>query len=109
MKRRVLYCLGAIGAIFLTTLLPASAQSPTVNLQISPLPIQLTTPPGTSTGADLRVRNGGNQDVTLKASLKTFTAEGEDGHVALHEPKPSDTYLSWVHLDKTNFNAPAGQ
>jgi hypothetical protein len=86
-----------------------SAQSPQVNLQISPLPIQLTTRPGTSVGADLRVRNGGSQDVTLKASLKTFTTEGENGHVALHEPKASDTYLSWVHLDKTSFDAPAGQ
>jgi hypothetical protein len=95
-------------AIFFTAV-ATHAQSPQVNLQISPLPIQLTTKPGTSTAADLRIRNGGSQDVTLKASLKTFTAEGEDGHVALHEPTPADTYLSWVHLDKTTFNAPAGQ
>lgn len=79
-----------------------------LSIEISPLPIKLTAKPGKSVSADLRVRNSGDKPETLKVSLKTFTAEGPDGHVVLHDPTPSDTYLNWVHFDKTEFSAPAG-
>jgi hypothetical protein len=86
----------------------APSQSPGLNIEISPLPIELTAKPGTSVTKDLRVRNSGTADEQLKVSLKTFRAEGPDGHVVLREPTPLDDYVKWVSFDKTNFNAPAG-
>jgi hypothetical protein len=86
-----------------------SAGSNGINIEISPLPIDLNAKPGTTISTDLRVRNGGSQPETLKASLKTFTAEGPDGHVVLHEPAPNDDFIKWVSFDKSVFVAPPGQ
>lgn len=85
------------------------AASPPVNLEISPLPILLNTKPGTTTGADLRVRNAASTDVVLKTSVKTFTVEGPEGKVVFHNPGPADEFVKWISFSKTTFNAPAGQ
>lgn len=92
--------------------LAATAQQTTtepLSIEISPLPIKLTVKPGNSVSTDLRVRNSGTQPETLKVSLKTFTAEGPDGHVVLHNPTPNDSFINWVHFDKTQFLATPGQ
>jgi hypothetical protein len=80
-----------------------------LNVEISPLPIELEAKPGTTTTTDLRVRNSGTQPETLKASLKTFSAEGADGHIVLHDPTPADEFVKWVSFDKNVFIAPPGQ
>jgi hypothetical protein len=80
-----------------------------INIEISPLPIELNAKPGTSTSTDLRVRNAGPASEKLKASLKTFTAEGADGHLVLHDPGPNDEFTQWVSFNKTVFDAPPGQ
>ena len=111
---RTLYFFSALLLLLLNFIPPALAQSPSppvpgLNVEISPLPIDLTTKPGTSVSADLRVRNAGSTTAKLKVSLKTFSAEGADGHVVLRDPKPSDDFLNWVSFDRTTFDAPAGQ
>jgi hypothetical protein len=95
--------------------LPTLAQSTTqpqspagINIEISPLPIQLSAKPGTTVSADLRVRNSGSLPETLKASIKTFSAEGADGHVVLHDPGPNDEVTKWVSFSKQTFIAPPG-
>jgi hypothetical protein len=80
-----------------------------INIQISPLPIELKAKPGTSTSTDLRVRNASSSAQTLKVSLRTFTQEGPEGEVILHDPTPADEHLKWVSFDKPTFNAPPGQ
>jgi hypothetical protein len=95
------------GMLFTPT--SALAASPGLNVEISPLPISLNAKPGTTVSTDLRVRNSGSSPETLKVSLKTFSAEGPDGHVILHDPSPSDDFLKWVSFSKTVFNAPPGQ
>src|SRR6266576_1550735 len=104
--------LTALTSSFLS--LPVLAQTTAQNnqgikVEISPLPIELDAKPGTTTTTDLRVRNGGTQPETLKASLKTFSAEGPDGHVVLHDPTPADDFTKWVSFDKTTFTAQPGQ
>jgi hypothetical protein len=86
-----------------------SANEQGLNIEISPLPIELTVKPGSTTTTDLRVRNSGTQPEQLKASLKTFEAEGADGHIVLHDPTPADDFTKWVSFDKTVFTAPPGQ
>jgi hypothetical protein len=87
---------------------PSSTPQPGLNIEISPLPIELTAKPGTTVAKELRVRNSGTADEQLKVSLKTFSAEGPDGHVVLRDPTPLDDYVKWVSFDKNSFNAPAG-
>ncbi len=116
---RITNKVSAFGLVILCILgsatLPAHAQSKPqpqtaagINIEISPLPIQLSAKPGSTVSADLRVRNSGSLPETLKASIKTFTAEGADGHVVLHDPAVADQVTRWVSFDKSVFNAPPG-
>ena len=75
---------------------------------ISPLPILLKTKPGTSIGTDLRVNNPSTHTEQLKVELKTFTQDGPNGTVILHDPTPADDFLNWVSFSKTVFDAPPG-
>jgi hypothetical protein len=47
--------------------------------------------------------------VQLKASIKTFSVQGSDGHIVFHNPGPSDDFVHWINFDRSVFNAPAGQ
>src|SRR5438309_11039178 len=75
----------------------ALAQTPTegINLQISPLPIELSTKPGTSVTKDLRVRNGGSQDEQLQLRLLSVS-EDSSGNVHLNNPGPAAEWVHWV-------------
>jgi hypothetical protein len=86
------------------------AQTPTdgINLQISPLPIELITKPGTSTGSDLRVRNVGTKTEKLQVRLLAVS-EDNNGQVHLTNPKPSDEWTHWVSFDRPVFDAPSNQ
>jgi hypothetical protein len=94
--------------------LPALAATPQpttatgINIEISPLPIQLDAKPGTTVSADLRVRNSGTLPETLKASIKTFNAVGPNGTITLHDPSPNDEVTKWVSFSKQTFEAPPG-
>jgi len=78
-----------------------------INLQISPLPIELTTKPGTSTGSDLRVRNAEDQDEKLQVRLLAVS-EDNNGNVHLSNPGPTDEWVKWVSFSRNSFDAPAG-
>jgi hypothetical protein len=92
---------------------PSSARAQAVTTpgfaaEISPLPILLETKPGTSVSTDLRVNNPSTHDEQLRVELKTFTQEGPNGNVVIHDPTPADDYINWVSFSKTVFNAPPG-
>jgi hypothetical protein len=95
---------------FLLLPLTASALTPTEgnNLQISPLPIELTTKPGTSTSADLRVRNAGSQPERLQIRLLKVT-EDDNGGVHLTPPGKTDDWANWVSFSRNVFDAPPNQ
>jgi hypothetical protein len=95
---------------FLLLPLTASALTPTegINLQISPLPIELTTKPGTSTSADLRVRNAGSQPERLQIRLLKVT-EDDNGGVHLTPPGKTDDWANWVSFSRNVFDAPPNQ
>src|SRR5579862_3162982 len=79
-----------------------------INLQISPLPIELNVQPGSSTTTDLRVRNAGSQPDRLQLRLLKVT-EDDNGVVHLERPGPTDDWTQWVSFGQTVFDAPAGQ
>jgi hypothetical protein len=88
--------------------LAQSAGSSGFAAQISPLPILLDAKPGTSVSSDLRVNNPSTTDEKLKVVVKTFSQDGPNGTVNLHDPAASDTFVNWIHFSKTEFDAPAG-
>jgi hypothetical protein len=104
---------GIIAGIIITVGLtpPAHAQSTSTagfSAAISPLPILLNAKPGESVSTDLRVNNPSTHDEKLKVVVKTFTQEGPNGTVALHDPTPADNFISWISFSKTSFDAPPG-
>jgi hypothetical protein len=95
------------------TLIPPShahAQTSTdgINLQISPLPIELNTKPGSSISSDLRVRNVGNKPEKLQVRLLAVS-EDDNGEVHLTNPSPTDEWVRWVSFDRQTFDAPSNQ
>jgi len=89
---------------FVLLSLPAHAQSE-LNISTSPLPISLSTKPGSSISADLRVKNSGSQTTKLKVSLMKFEAYGVNGEPKVLDRAPGDDYFDWVHFSKTTFDA----
>jgi hypothetical protein len=79
-----------------------------INLQISPLPIELNTKPGTSVSSDLRVRNIGTKTEKLQVRLLAVF-EDDNGEVHLTNPKPSDEWVKWVSFNRQVFDAPSNQ
>jgi hypothetical protein len=88
---------------------PSSSTAPPegINLQISPLPIELKTKPGTAINTDLRVRNAGSSLERLQVRLLSVS-EDDNGQVHLTNPKATDEYTKWVSFDRPVFEAPAG-
>jgi hypothetical protein len=88
--------------------LAQSVSAPGFAASISPLPILLSVKPGNSVSTDLRVNNPSAQDERLKVVIKTFTQDGANGSITLHDPAPADTFVDWISFSKTEFDAPPG-
>lgn len=82
---------------------PVWAQEAGIRLSTSPLPINLTTKPGSTATTDLRVRNSGSQTETLKVGLLTFSAEGQTGAPKLRERQAGDDFFDWVTFSEDTF------
>jgi hypothetical protein len=111
MARKIFAALFSLSLIITNLLVPlAHAQTPTegINLQISPLPIELTAKPGTSTSTDLRVRNVGTKTEKLQVRLLAVS-EDNNGQVHLTNPSSTDEWVKWVSFDRQVFDAPSNQ
>lgn len=97
-----------LAGAFVPAVLAQSAPGSGFSAQISPLPILLNAKPGTSVSTDLRVNNPSSANEKLKVLVKTFTQDGPDGTVNLHDPTGADTFINWIHFSKTEFDAPPG-
>ena len=101
--------LAAAGVILYPS--PALAQSvPSSGFSaaISPLPILLDVKPGNSVSTNLRVNNPSAKDEKLKVVVKTFTQDGPNGTVTIHDPTPADDFVNWISFSRTTFDAPPG-
>lgn len=100
--------LGVVG-LFVLTAHPAaaatSAPAQGFNVLTSPLPIKLTTQPGSTVTTELRLKNQGTAPETIKVGLMKFGAQGDLGRPDLFDLTPKDTYASWVHFDPEQFVA----
>jgi hypothetical protein len=110
MRRQLLLAV-AVAEFSLAMIAPrveAKAPAQGISLQISPLPIILSTKPGTSAETDLRVRNAGSEPEQLQVHLLAVK-EDDNGQVHLTEPQASDDWVHWVSFSPRQFNAPPGQ
>lgn len=87
---------------------PLTAATPGINLEISPLVVDLSTTPGNSVSTDLRIRNSGSIQERLKVSLMKFSAEGENGTPVLLDRQSGDDYFDWTSFSPSSFDAPPG-
>lgn len=97
--------------IVLASVSPAFAQTvstPGFAASISPLPILLNTKPGNPVSTNLRVNNPSAHDEKLKVVVKTFSQDGPNGNVTLHDPTAADEFVSWISFSRTEFDAPPG-
>lgn len=90
---------------------PLWAQSENVglNLVISPLPIILNAPPGATTSAQLRVKNGGESPEKLEVGLMKFSAFGDEGQPRLMDREANDNYFDWVTFSEKEFTLNPGE
>jgi hypothetical protein len=105
----LLYSPPALAAQISAAPSPITTPTPSegINLQISPLPIELNTKPGSSISTNLRVRNAGSSAETLQVRLLSVS-EDNNGQVHLTNPKSTDEYVKWVSFDRSVFSAPPG-
>lgn len=84
-----------------------AAESKSLNLVTSPLPISLSVLPGTNVTTDLRIKQSGPVTERLKVTLMKFSAFGDEGKPRLLDRGPGDDYFDWVKFDKPAFDAPS--
>jgi Fn3-like domain len=85
------------------------AQSSGLSLLTSPLPILMKTTPGVPVTTDIKLRNTGTEEETLKITLMKFEAYEESGKPALMEAEPTDEFLKWVKFSEDTFKVAPGE
>jgi hypothetical protein len=96
-----------VGQLIAPGLARAAEVNRPLNLIVSPLPINLSTDPGTVTSTNIRVKQGNPETEKLQVSLMKFSAFGSAGKPRLADRGPNDDYFDWVKFDKTTFDAPS--
>ena len=87
----------------------SQAQSSGLSLLTSPLPIIAKTTPGVPVTTDIKIRNTGTGEETLKVSLMKFEAYEDTGKPALLDPEPSDEFIKWVSFSENTFKVATGE
>ncbi|HEY6736424.1 MAG TPA: hypothetical protein VI322_01780, partial [Candidatus Saccharimonadia bacterium] len=107
MKRGLLVLLLGLALSFGTgSAWAVAADAKPLNLVTSPLPINLTTDPGSTVSTDIKVKQNSGGTVRLKVSLMKFAAFGDEGKPRLLDRESGDDYFDWAKFDKTVFDAP---
>jgi hypothetical protein len=100
------FLLGFAAFFFLSPTVSAQSPDPApagLRLVTSPLPINLSTAPGTSISTEIKVKNAGTQEERLKISVMKFKAYQDSGQPALMDPEPGDDFLRWLSLSEPEF------
>ncbi|MBP9728092.1 MAG: hypothetical protein KBD27_01810 [Candidatus Moranbacteria bacterium] len=104
LQSKTLFFLGISFLFFIVFFTPVQAQTEgSLNLITSPLPISLSTEPGTSVATELKIKNGGLQDEELKITIMKFRAYEASGKPQLLEREDGDTFFDWVRFSEPTF------
>lgn len=96
-----------VASILLVSPAPVNAADG-FNIITSPLPIKLSTTPGKTVEAELRMKNQGTAPENISVGLMKFAASGDTGQPDLFDLTPKDAYASWVHFTPQKFTAEPG-
>jgi hypothetical protein len=86
----------------------SAAPSTGTNLTTSPISVDLTANPGSSTSTTLQLQNNGLQPVNISLKLDEFKASGDEGSAQIFTPPPGDEPTQWVHFSPNSFVAQPG-
>lgn len=78
-----------------------------VTISVSPTVFELSANPGETIENSFRIVNGTDQELSLNATPKNFTAEGEEGGVNLTEEETSFSLASWISVSPQSVTVPA--
>lgn len=82
-------------------------QTEQVTISVSPTVFELSANPGEVLENSFRIVNGTDQELTLSATPKNFTAEGEEGGVNLTEEETSFSLANWIAVSPQEIVVPA--
>src|ERR1017187_6308381 len=97
-----------LSGVFVTSSQPVAAAGTAVSLTTSPVSLDLTIKPGTSTTKTLQLMNNGSQPLQINIQLKVFSAHGTGGQAAVSSPAPGDPSPNWMHFSTSSFTAHPG-
>jgi hypothetical protein len=86
----------------------APSSSSGSNITTSPISVDLSTSPGSSTSTTLQLQNNGIQALNIGVKLEEFKASGDNGAAQIFVPPPGDVTTQWVHFSQTSFVAQPG-
>lgn len=86
-----------------TSHVSAAEQQDALNLTISPVTLQLSTTPGVSVSAPVKVRNNARSAETLHISMLTFTPDASGEKPILKDPTAQDAFMSWFSVSEDRF------
>lgn len=78
------------------------------NLQVTPSPLVTTVKPGVKTQIELKIRNAGNSNESLRIDPRSFTFDSETGKVNLLENTPPPV-SPWISFSAQKFIVRPGQ
>ncbi|MGH7246082.1 MAG: hypothetical protein ACREGI_04055 [Candidatus Levyibacteriota bacterium] len=104
MKKLIVFALCIVGSLFFAYKIFAQ-QTAGLNITISPTILDLATDPGTTISQSFRIRNNGDQAITLHISLDKLNPDSSTGQVLPINPMPGDTSMSWVQFEKNDVTA----
>lgn len=109
MNRLLKSFFGVLLVVGLVVPVLSQAQTSGLSLLTSPLPILAKTTPGVPVTTDIKIRNTGTGEETLKISLMKFEAYEDTGKPALMDPEPSDEFIKWVSFSEQTFKVAPGE
>jgi len=109
--KRVLRVVSALLCAIGLTLVPGApvfAAGEGISLTTTPVTLNLVVKPGQRVTRDLQLKNNGSEPIQIKMVLQHFSAEGDEGHAIITEPKRGDPSTEWVSFSPTSFEAKPG-
>lgn len=103
-SRASVFLLLVVAVQFVALAAPVSAAEG-FNIVTSPLPIKLSTAPGRTVAAELRVKSLNTTPETIKVGLMKFGATGDSGQPNIFDLTAKDTFAQWVHFEPEQFVA----
>ncbi len=74
-----------------------------INLTVSPVSLSLETDPAVPVKSEIKIRNNATSSEQLQVTVGTFIADESGDKPKLLDPKPTDAFISWMHVDPAPF------